>query len=93
MYYCYYYRVLYSSPLLLDFVSVSSVSQIRVSAILLVLAEGNYDIRFEEENLVVLCIKIEIQFRYIKQLQIFQDSPQRLSSSNTGDEKKCVKEA
>ena len=71
MYYCYYYRVLYSSPLLLDFVSVSSVSQIRVSATLLLLAEGIYDIWVEGENLLVLYIKIEIKLKYIKQLQSF----------------------
>jgi len=71
LYYCYYYRVLYSSTLLQNFDSVASVSQISVSATLLVLAEGNYDMRVEEENLLVLSIKIEIKFKYIKQLQRF----------------------
>jgi hypothetical protein len=42
--YCYYYRAVYSSPLLQDFAIVASVSQIRVSATLLVLAEGSCEI-------------------------------------------------
>jgi len=54
---------------------------------MLVLAEGNYDIRFEGENLVELCVKMHIEF------QKFQDPPQRLLSWSMGDEEKCVKGA
>ena len=54
--------------------SLLCLSQTRASATLLVLAGGNYEIGFEEENLVVLCIKIQIQIKYIK---IFPGSSQR----------------
>jgi len=49
MYYCSYYHYcgLYSLSLLQNFDSVVSVSQISVSATLLVLAEGNCEIRVE----------------------------------------------
>ena len=47
------------------------MSQKRVSATLLVLAGGNYEIGVEGENLVVLCIKIQIQIKYIKYIQTF----------------------
>ena len=60
---------MYSSSLLQSFASVASVTQISVSATLLVLAEGNYEIGFEGENLVVLCIKMRVQIKYIKCLQ------------------------
>jgi len=36
-----------------------------------VLAGGNYEIGVEGENLVVLCIKIEIEIKYIKYFQTF----------------------
>jgi hypothetical protein len=39
------------SPLLKYFAGVASVSQLFVSATLLVLAEGNYTVRVEGENL------------------------------------------
>ena len=52
-----------------EFARVASVSQISVSATLLVLAEGNYEIGFEGENLVVLCIEMRVQIKYVKCLQ------------------------
>jgi len=61
----------HSSSLLRNFAGVVSVSQIRVSATLLVLAEGNCDIRFEGENWVELCVKIQLQFKYIEFLHSF----------------------
>ena len=69
LYYCYYYRGLYQLSLLQNFASVASVSQIFVSATLLVLAGGNYEMGFEGENyemgfegenLTQLCINIQI---------------------------------
>jgi hypothetical protein len=36
-----------------------------------VLAEGNYEIRVEGENLVLLCIMIQTQLKYIKHVQYF----------------------
>jgi len=47
VYYSNYYSGVYCSSLRLDFDSVVSVSQISVSATLLVLAEGNCEIRVE----------------------------------------------
>ena len=51
--------------------SLLCLSQTRASATLLVLAGGNYEIGVEGENLVVLCIKIEIEIKYIKYFQTF----------------------
>ena len=56
---------MYSSSLLDNFASVASVTQKSVSATLLVLAKGNYEIRVEGKNLFVLCIEMQIQIKYI----------------------------
>jgi len=74
-------------------VSLLCLSQKLVSATLLVQPGENYEIGVDGENLVVLCIKIQIQTKYIKYFQTFQVSPQSLSSSSMRDEEAMCKES